>query len=107
MKAIYAFLCCGIISSTSYAASNDRGVIAELYTDDAGHLAVKLQGGFPNSAAASECPTYNGWAGVGTVNSILKATLLAAKISQSPVLLSISGCEEGGAWLKITDVYIQ
>ena len=109
MRRISALLICGLISSGSFAAA-DEGVIAQLYTDSSGNLAVKLEGGFPNSIAANECSTANGngWAGVATtVNSSVKAALLAAKASQSPVSLSITGCEAGGAWLKITAVYVK
>ena len=85
-------------------------MISQLYTDSSGNLAVKLEGGFPNSVAANECSTANGngWAGVATTaDSGIKAALLAAKTSQSPVSLSITGCEAGGARLKITAVYVK
>lgn len=109
MRRICALVICGLISSGSFAAS-DEGVITQLYTDSSGSLAVKLDGGFPNSVAANECSTAsgNGWAGVApAINSALKAALLAAKTSQSPVSLSITGCEAGGAWLRITAVYVK
>ena len=107
MKILVALLVLISIPSVLLAAS-DEGTIKTLYTDTAGNLAVQLGSGFPNSVAANECSTYNGWAGVSTtVNSALKAALLSAEASQSPVLLSISGCEAGGAWLKITAVYVK
>ena len=98
-----------VLSSASLAAS-DEGTIAQLYTDSAGNVAVKLATGFPNSVAASECVSANsnGWAGVAvTANSALKAALLAAKATESVVSLSILGCEAGGAWFKVMAVYVK
>jgi hypothetical protein len=107
MRTICVFLLFGLISSSSLAAS-DVGVITEFYTDDTGNVAVKLAGGFPNSEAANECATFNGRAGISsTANPALKAALLASKSSQASVSLSIAGCALGGAWLRITAIYVQ
>ena len=62
MKTYMELLIWELMSSASFAAS-DEGVITEVHTDEAGNISVKLDGGFPNSVAASECSTYGGWAG--------------------------------------------
>lgn len=88
-------------------ATNDTGTIKELYIDQGGAIAIQLNEGLPNSVSANECPTYNGFAGNQTADPALTSALLAAKVSNSTVQLSILGCEAGGAWMKITAVYIK
>lgn len=91
-----------------YAAySQDVGKIAELYVNDSGNIAVRLDGGFPNAIAAGQCSIGYGWAGRVAANSTLKAALLAAKSTGSSVTITTLGCETGSDWLKILDVYIK
>lgn len=106
MKKPIAILIINMLPAVTFAAA-DTGVISSLYADTTGNVAIKLDKGFPNSIAAGACSTHNGWAGVPASDTVLKAVLLSAKASQSPVTLSISGCEAGGAWLKINGVYVQ
>ena len=106
MKKTMGVLAINILPAMAFAAA-DAGIISTLYADRTGNLAVKLDNGFPNSVAAGECSTFNGWAGVPAGNTELKAVLLSAKASQSPVRLSISGCEAGGAWLRVNGAYVE
>jgi hypothetical protein len=43
------------------AASRDSGAIAQLFTKNAngGHLAVVLNGSYPNADSSSQCPSSN------------------------------------------------
>ena len=93
----------GIVSIPSLA-TDDYGKIKKLYADHDGNIAVQLVGGFPNSNAANECPSNNGWAGHLNPDPLLKSALLAAKASGVNVTLSISGCANN--WLKVNAVYI-
>ena len=107
MKTLWISLICSLVSSTSFATTIIDGTISTLHTDSAGNVAVKLAEGFPQAVVNAECSTATGWAGVGAVNSALKAALLTAKATQTPVSLSISGCEAGGVWLKVIAVYLK
>jgi len=104
--AIFCALAMSQIALPASAWIQDTGVITEMYVSASGSVAVKLTGGFPNAVADGQCPSYNGWAGVAsTVDPNMKASLLMAKISESPVVLTISGCQ--GAWMKIVDMYVK
>ncbi len=92
-----------IISTFTHAGTSEAGIISELYVNDLGHIAVKLQGGFPN--AEKECPEHNGWAGNSSADPALKSALLAAKTTGATVSLSIYGCD--GGWLKVRGIYVR
>lgn len=107
MKYFTVFVMLLAASPCINAASADEGVIQELYVENGGSIAVKLEGGFPNSIAANECSSASGWAGALTPDPVVKSALLMAKASRAPVSLSISGCEAGGGWLKLNAVYVK
>lgn len=88
--------------------SLDVGQIGTFHSSSAGNVAIILTGGFPNAVATGQCTSSNGFAGFvhTTSNSSLKATLLAAKMTGSNVQVVIAGCEQGGAWWKIIEVYV-
>ncbi|MCP5078168.1 MAG: hypothetical protein GY951_08960 [Psychromonas sp.] len=96
-----------VFNNVALASSSDSGVIKQLYVSSSGNIAVKLINGFPNSVAASECSTYNGWAGSTTADPALKSVLLAAKATGSNVSLVISGCDANNSWLKVHAVYVK
>jgi hypothetical protein len=97
-----------LISSAAVAGvSQDSGHITQLYVSDSGTIAILLDGGFPNSVAASQCPTANGFAGSTTANNSLKAALMTAKATGSAVAVTTQGCDANGGWIKITEVYIK
>ena len=88
------------------AGTAEEGVISELYIDEAGNIAVKLNGGYPT--ASGECPGNNGWAGNTSADPTMKSALLAAKATGNTVSLSISGCDSvSSTWLKINAVYVK
>ena len=91
--------------TTIASAVTDEGTISELYAANSGHVAIKLSDGFPDTR--SVCPNNNGWAGVTVDAPELKSALLAAKMSQSTVVVSISGCTANGAWMNIDSVYVK
>ena len=89
------------MSASVNAYQQASGVIAELYVNQSGEVAVRLGGGF-SSEVASECPSHNGYAGNKVPDPILKSLLLAAYVSKSTVKIGVIGCEDN--WLKIVDV---
>jgi hypothetical protein len=107
MKRLLALAVIVVPTLAVAAPSYDYGTISQLYT--AGNLAVLLPTGYPNAAASSQCPTANGWAGVSAdpANATIKAVLMMAKATGSPVTIVIDGCAEGGAWYRIVNVYVQ
>lgn len=112
-KSVFVVMLSGfMISQDAYGAySQDSGKITELYANDSGGIAIHLENGFPNALSSAQCPSVssNGswWAGNLTAKSSLKAALMTAKAIGSNVVITINGCEAGGAWLKILDVYIR
>lgn len=90
------------------ASSLDTGKVKVFYASGAGAIGVILDSGYPNAQSSGQCVTANdgGWGGSTTADPILKSTLLAAKASQQSVTIVIQGCEMGGNWYKITDVYV-
>jgi hypothetical protein len=104
MKKIILLLSCLTIPNISNAATV-TGTIKELYASNAGSVAFTLHEGFPQTIIESECPTYNGYAGIAAADAFVKSVLLAAQISGKKVRLSITGCQ--GAWLKVNAVYLQ
>jgi hypothetical protein len=104
---VLAFFQLAGIAQVHAGYAQDSGKIVELYANDQGSIAIRLDGGFPNSVSSSQCPTSNGWAGNGTANNSLKAALMTAKATGSNVLLTTQGCDAGGAWLKVVDIYVR
>lgn len=87
--------------------TQDSGIINNLFINDFGSIAIRLDKGFPNSVAARQCPSADGaWAG-GITDKTLKAALLMAKATKAPVAVTIEGCVGGGGWLRITELYFQ
>ncbi|OZG72361.1 hypothetical protein BTA51_16660 [Hahella sp. CCB-MM4] len=95
-----------LFSPFSFSAS-DTGIIAELYVDEGGSIAIKLDNGFPNATSDNTCSSNNGWAGNTTADPALKSALLAAKAAKSPVTVSMNGCDASGAWIKVHAVYVK
>lgn len=93
------------VSSPNLFANSDTGTIGEFYVHATnGSVALKLVEGFPNSDALNQCPNAK-WAGISNADDLLKSTLLAAKMAQATVKLSIGGCDQG--WYRINAVYVQ
>ena len=89
------------VSSFCSAYTQVSGTIEEIYVNETGAVAIKLDEGFTQQAI-NECATFNGYAGNRTADPALKSLLLAAYSSKSRVKLGVNGCD--GNWLKITDV---
>ncbi len=108
MKLMCLLLCLvpTILNAQTY--SQDSGTITSMYVSQAGSVAVKLDGGFPNASSQNQCATANtnGWSGNSSADPVLKSALLAAKSSKQPVVVTTLGCEGGGTWYKIIDIYI-
>ena len=107
MKTLVTLLAFASISSGAFAASTEEGKITTLYADNSGSIALKLDTGFANSIAASECITYNGWAGIVSANANVVAALVSAKANQSTVFLTLRRCTSNGSSLSITGVYVK
>jgi hypothetical protein len=95
------------VMATSY--TQDSGKISSLYANAGGSVAVKLDSGFLNAVAGNQCSNIgpNGWAGNNAADPLLKSALLAAKTSNQNVVLTVQGCESGGAWFKLIDIYLK
>lgn len=111
MKNKFVLLMVMLLSSVnvfSVAYIQDTGKIKTLYVSSSGNIAVQLENGFPKSNADSQCATANSNSFGGNVaaDPVFKATLLAAKAAQQNVTLTVQGCEAGGAWFKVIDVYV-
>jgi hypothetical protein len=88
------------------AYKQDTGYIKNMYVSLTGTISIGLDQGFPNANAGGACPSNNGFAGNSGMSTILKATLIAAKSSETKIIVTTLGCEAGGSWHKIIDVYI-
>ena len=107
-KGIYAIVAVSLLLATEgFAAKSDEGRISELYTHADGRIAIKLDTGFPNAITANECPSGKVWAGNESANSSMKAALITAKASGSPVKVTISGCTNNGTWMKLIDLTVR
>jgi hypothetical protein len=105
IKMKYALGLILVAVTSSVCATSDTGIITNIFVSASGSVAVKLDGGFPNSDNAGECPSYNGWAGVSaSTDPAIKSAMLAAKVSGSNVALSITGCN--GGWLNVNAIYV-
>lgn len=108
MNKAWVVIAAGVmLSVTAHAGwSQDSGRVVQLYANANGAIAVQLDGGFPNSIAAGQCTSSDGgWAGLATPNPSVRAALVLAKATGSPVVITTEGCE--GGWLKILDVYVK
>lgn len=109
MKLRHIFVFFGLfLLTTEIWAAADTGKIIEIYTHPGGAMGLKLDNGLPNSNAANNCGTpSNQWAGVGaSVDPSIKSAILAAKATQSTVILvTLGNCE--GAWIKIEAMHIK
>lgn len=101
------FLVFGIESALAQSTpySQDRGKITTFYTGANGSIAITLDGGYPNAVAAGQCPTSNNFAGTVTGDKTLKAALMMAKATGATITVTIMGCEAGGSWYKVADIY--
>jgi len=100
----------GLLAPSTYSLADtiDDGVIDHWYSNDLGAIAIHITGGFPKAVAARECLSYKGyWAGSTTAHSTMKATLLMAIATGKPVGVTTRGCDRGGDWFKIVDVYVK
>ncbi len=97
------------VSSVSYSQSADRGKITTFFASGSGAVAIQIDSAFLNANTSGECPTASdsAYAGVASsVDPILKSTILAAKTMGRDVTVIIAGCEVGGGWYKIQDIYV-
>ncbi|WP_218420009.1 hypothetical protein [Alteromonas lipotrueae] len=93
-----------LLTFQANAASDSSGKVKEVYSNQEGALALKLDSPF-SEGAVQECPQYNGFAGVApTADPILKSMLLAAFSTQKRVKLVINGCN--GNWLNIQSIFV-
>ena len=94
-----------ILGSTAAYAAADSGKIVEVYAHPSGQMALRLDGGVPNSNATNNCGHTGGassqFAGVTSTDaSSIKSAILAAKAANSTVtLVTLGNCI--GAWIKI------
>lgn len=95
----------GSAQAQSAPYAQDKGRIASLYTGANGSIAITLDGGYPNAVATGQCPTSNGFAGTVTGDKALKAALMMAKATGAAITVTTLGCETGGRWFKVADIY--
>jgi hypothetical protein len=97
-------------STKSVAAPyiQDVGKIENLYLSANGNIAIQLENGYPNATSDGQCSTanLNSFGGNLTADPAFKSALLAAKAAQQTITVTVQGCEAGGAWFKIIDVYV-
>lgn len=106
-KTLYTLLFfCGCVMAETY----DSGEISNLYVNVDGHIAIKLNNGFPNAKSSNECPGNTdwaeGWAGTTKNSPVLKSALLAAHTTQAKVTVVISGCDINGRHLGLQAIFM-
>lgn len=108
-KSTYAIVAMSLLLATEGLAASlsDEGRISELYANVDGRIAIKLDTGFPNAITANACPSGKVWAGSEAANNSMKAALITAKASGSPVKVTISGCTNNGTWMKLIDLTVR
>ena len=112
MKLIIAIAAISLSVSSFYTFAapytQDTGKIKTLFVSASGAVAITLDTGYPNAKSGGQCATAGDFAGVSSVDPVLKSALIAAKAAQQPITVTISGCEpsSGNGWYKIGDVYI-
>lgn len=91
----------------SLGAATDSGKVKAFFAGPNGMVAIQLDNGFPNAKANGVCSSASGaWAGSTTADPILKSALLAAKTSESQVTVTLNGCDSGGLWYKVENIFI-
>ncbi|WP_448567514.1 hypothetical protein [Thalassotalea ganghwensis] len=94
-----------MMATSAGAVSVDRGKIVQIYADNEGHVAIKLDTGFPDAELNGECPSYNGWVGLHAPNENLLKNIYHARETNSNVTVVTEGCEDT-TWIKLKSVYI-
>lgn len=105
---VFAFWLCFVanLSKAATAAyAQDTGTISNIYTGADGTISITLSNNFQKAVSTGQCNTNNGWAGNLTMSNPMKAALIAARANNLTVTVTTSGCEAGGTWLKIIDIY--
>lgn len=112
MKRELAILAVGMLTSVTVVGqslasgfSQDTGTITSMYTSNDGVIGIAFSNNFANARSSNQCSTSNGWAGNVGMSNVIKAALIAAKANDLTITVTISGCESGGNWFKIVDVY--
>ena len=108
-RAFWAACACLVSLVAMAATATDTGLVKDIYVNASGAVAVTLDTGYPNAAAAAVCSTSNGYAGIidPALNKDIKAALMLAKATGSKVTVATNGCENAGNWYKITAVYVR
>jgi len=106
MKSLLTISLLSLCSFVSSAASVDKGKIIEIYTNYAGHVAIKLDTGFVNAEQNTECATGNGWVGIYEAHEHMIKAIYSAKENGSEVTVTTNGCE-GSQWTKLNSIYIK
>jgi hypothetical protein len=107
MKRFLLFVGCAVLCMTARAYYvQDSGHITDIFVNQNGAIAVRLDNGFPNSVANFQCPPGDGtWAGNASPNPALMAALMLAKSKGYTVVVVTQGCDSG--WFKIENVYVK
>lgn len=105
------FVCGSLLSANMAHAERPvqaEGVIADVFFNTAGAVAVRLDGEIPESAK-DMCPHRNGYLGIDSdgATAEIKSAILAAKLAGTRVVLDLSGCASGGAWIQVTSIYLK
>ena len=88
------------------ATSVDRGKITEIYTNNAGHVGIKINTGFKDAEQNGECPGYNGWVGLYDPHPNLLKTIYQAHKTNADVTVVTDGCE-GATWTRLSSIYLK
>lgn len=88
------------------ASSVDRGKITEIYTNNVGHVGIKISGGFVDAEQNAECAGYNGWVGLYDPHPNLLKTIYQAHTTNADVTVVTDGCE-GATWTKLSSIYLK
>jgi len=95
-----------LFPALTHAASVDVGSITEIYSDNEGHIGIKLDTGFINADQNGECPTSNGWIGLYAPHENLLKTIYHARETGATVTVVTNGCE-GPTWVKLQSIYLK
>lgn len=93
-----------VIAFNAGAVSVDRGKISEIYTDNEGHVGIKITGGFVNAEQNGECAGFNGWVGLYAPHEYLVEGIFEAKRAAAEITVVTDGCE-GPTWIKLVNLY--
>lgn len=89
-----------VVSAVPY--SQDTGVIKRFHASNSGAVAVSLNAGFPKASGDRQCPN----AADTNIDPTIKSALLAAYLSGKRVTVTTQGCDSGGGWYRLIDVYL-